>query len=65
MEEMQRSDQLTQIETATRRPASMRLMGSGANGGISMRSPGRGGRGGRERGRGRAYGALPPGPVSQ
>lgn len=51
MEEMQRGDQLTAIETATRRPASMRLMGSGANGGISMR----GGRGrGSSRGRGRA-----------
>ena len=64
MEEMQRGDQLTQIAAATRRPASMRLMGSGANGGISMRGS-RGGRGGRARGRGRAYGALPPGPVSQ
>ena len=53
MEEMQRGDQLTAIETATRRPASMRLMGSGANGGISMRG-GRGGRGrGSPRGRGR------------
>jgi len=53
MEEMQRGDQLTAIETATRRPASMRLLGSGANGGISMRG-GRGGRGrGSPRGRGR------------
>jgi hypothetical protein len=56
MEEMQRGDQLSAIETATRRPASMRLLGSGANGGISMR----GGRGGRGRGspRGRGRGAL-------
>eukprot|EP01043_Picozoa_sp_COSAG02_P035175 COSAG02_NODE_2503_length_8671_cov_20.133108_7_plen_226_part_00 len=52
MEEMQRGDQLTAIETATRRPASMRLLGSGANGGISMRG-GRGGRGA-SRGRGRS-----------
>jgi hypothetical protein len=65
MEEMQRGEQLTAIETATRRPASMRLMGSGANGGISMRGGGRGSRGGGRGGRGRGYGALPPGPVAQ
>lgn len=54
MEEMQRGDQLTAIETATRRPASMRLLGSGANGGISMR----GGRGGRGRASARGRGAT-------
>jgi len=49
MEEMQRGDQLSAIEAQTRRPAHMRLMGSGRSGGQSMRGRGRGGRGGRGR----------------